>query len=65
MKRSNAMSMKIQIEEPLIFSLTGQRANNEDFVYPTAPTSDTRLFMVCDKLHCSEELNFIVFLWTI
>jgi serine/threonine protein phosphatase PrpC len=42
--------MKIQIEEPLIFSLTGQRANNEDFVYPTAPTSDTRLFMVCDGI---------------
>ena len=38
--------MKISIEKPITFSLTGQRANNEDYVYPVEEHS--RLFIVCD-----------------
>lgn len=40
--------MKIRIEKPITFSLTGQRANNEDFVYPVDEQS--RLFIVCDGI---------------
>lgn len=42
------MYMKIRIEKPSTFSLTGQRANNEDFVYPVDEQS--RLFIVCDGI---------------
>ena len=40
--------MKIKIEKPSTFSLTGQRANNQDFVYPVDEQS--RLFIVCDGI---------------
>ena len=42
--------MNIIINQPITFSFTGQRTNNEDFVYPAHPTSDMRLFMVCDGI---------------
>lgn len=42
--------MNIIIDQPIAFSFTGQRANNEDFVFPVAPTSDTSLFIVCDGI---------------
>ncbi len=42
--------MNIIIDQPIAFSFTGQRANNEDFVFPVAPTSDTHLFIVCDGI---------------
>lgn len=40
--------MKTRIEKPLTFSLTGQRATNEDYVYPVDERS--RLFIVCDGI---------------
>jgi serine/threonine protein phosphatase PrpC len=42
--------VNIIIDQPLTFSFTGQRADNEDFVYAAHPTSDRRLFMVCDGI---------------
>lgn len=40
--------MKIRIEKPITFSLTGQRATNEDYIYPVDERS--RLFIVCDGI---------------
>jgi serine/threonine protein phosphatase PrpC len=40
--------MKIRIDKPITFSLTGQRAKNEDYVYPVDEQS--RLFIVCDGI---------------
>lgn len=40
--------MKIRIEKPVTFSLTGQRATNEDYVHPVDERS--RLFIVCDGI---------------
>lgn len=40
--------MTITIRQPITFSFTGQRSNNEDFVQPV--TRDSRLFMVCDGI---------------
>jgi len=42
--------VNIIIDQPLTFSFTGRRADNEDFVYAAHPTSDKRLFMVCDGI---------------
>jgi serine/threonine protein phosphatase PrpC len=42
--------MKIGINQPVGFTEVGQRANNEDSIYPPkeSVTPETRLFMVCD-----------------
>jgi serine/threonine protein phosphatase PrpC len=42
--------MKIGIKQPVGFTEVGQRANNEDCIYPPRETvtAETRLFMVCD-----------------
>lgn len=44
--------MTIEIYPPLSFSLVGQRANNEDTLYPGVgeATEQSRLFLVCDGM---------------
>lgn len=40
----------IEIRQPLFFSEIGKKDNQEDYVFPTDATADTRVFILCDGM---------------
>ena len=42
--------MKIRLRQPQLIFEIGQRANQEDFIYPSQPKEGERLFILCDGM---------------